>query len=161
MEAVKSPPVQIVLYQPEIPHNTGNIGRLCAVTGARLHLIHPLGFKVTDSNLRRSGMDYWKHLDVHQHVNWEAFWESPVRPPRLWLFSTKGTKLHWDVSFEPGDGLLFGRESAGCPPEVHAQVGDAFTVTIPQYNPELRSHNLANCAAVGLYEVMRQIRGRG
>jgi tRNA (cytidine/uridine-2'-O-)-methyltransferase len=146
----------VVLYRPEIPQNTGNIGRLCALTRTRLHLIHPLGFSITDRHLRRSGMDYWYSLDLHQHADWQSFMQSPERPKRLWLFTTKATRSYWDATFEPGDGLLFGQESAGCPPDIHQQVGDDHCITIPHTNPQLRSHNLSNCAAVGLYEAIRQ-----
>jgi len=152
------PLFHIVLFQPEIPQNTGNIGRLCALTCSRLHLIHPLGFVITDRQLKRSGMDYWHSLDVHHHADWENFLASPHRPKRLWLFTTKSTKPHWDASFEPGDGLIFGKESGGCPPEVHQYVGQEHSVNIPQFNPSLRSHNLSNSAAVGLYEALRQHR---
>lgn len=151
-------PFHVVLYQPEIPQNTGNIGRLCAVTRTRLHLIRPLGFTITSSKLKRSGMDYWHSLDVHYHTNWEEFMLSPLRPKRLWLFTTKATKLYWDATFEPGDGILYGKESGGCPDSIHQQLGQDFCVTIPQFNEELRSHNLSNSVAVGLYEVLRQNR---
>lgn len=151
-------PFHIVLFQPEIPQNTGNIGRLCALSYTRLHLIHPLGFVITDSRLKRSGMDYWYSLDVHHHKDWEHFLASSVRPRRLWLFTTKASREYWDVSYEPGDGLMFGKESGGCPAEVHQQVGADCCVTIPQFNQELRSHNLSNSAAIGLYEALRQNR---
>lgn len=151
-------PFHIVLFQPEIPQNTGNIGRLCALTCARLHLIHPLGFVITDSRLKRSGMDYWYSLDVHHHEDWTHFLSSPVRPRRLWLFTTKAHKSYWDVAYQPGDGLVFGKESGGCSDEVHQQVGSEHCLTIPQFNDNLRSHNLSNSAAIGLYEALRQNR---
>lgn len=149
-------PFHIVLFEPEIPQNTGNIGRVCALTNTRLHLIHPLGFVITDSKLKRSGMDYWHSLDVHHHRNWEHFLQSDVRPRRLWLFTTKTTRGLWDARFLPGDGLVFGKESAGCPEVVHQYIGEAFRVKIPQLNASLRSHNLATSAGIGLYEALRQ-----
>ena len=87
--------IHIVLFQPEIPQNTGNVGRMCALTASRLHLIHPLGFAITDRNLRRAGMDYWFSLDVHEHASWEAFKASAAAPRRLWLFTTKAPQSFW------------------------------------------------------------------
>ena len=100
--------LHIVLFQPEIAPNTGNIGRLCALTRSRLHLIHPLGYKITDKNLKRAGMDYWKSLDVHEHADWAAFRASPHAPKRLWLFTTKTEQSFWAVRFADGDGLVLG-----------------------------------------------------
>jgi tRNA (cytidine/uridine-2'-O-)-methyltransferase len=97
--------IHIVLFQPEIPQNTGNVGRMCALTKSRLHLIHPLGFKITDRNLRRAGMDYWFSLDVHEHADWTAFRASPAAPQRLWLLTTRSETSFWDVKFADGDGL--------------------------------------------------------
>src|SRR5581483_1941879 len=102
--------IHIVLFQPEIPQNTGNIGRMCALTRSRLHLIHPLGFKITDRNLRRAGMDYWFSLDVHEHADWAAFRASAAAPKRLWLFTTKTTQSYWDIHYNDEDGLVFGNE---------------------------------------------------
>ena len=98
--------LHIVLFQPEIPQNTGNIGRMCALTRSRLHLIHPLGYVINDRNLRRAGMDYWKSLDVHEHADWAAFRASAVGPKRLWLFTTKTTRSFWNAVYADGDGLL-------------------------------------------------------
>ena len=148
----------IILYCPEIPQNTGNIGRLCAVTQSRLHLIHPLGFSITEKAIRRSGMDYWEQLDVCNHASWKAFIQSPQKPNRLWLFTTKATQSYWDVTYQDGDGLLFGNEGHGAPPAVHNYVGDAFRVTIPHANSTLRSLNLATSAGITCYEALRQIR---
>ena len=102
--------LHIILFQPDIAPNTGNVGRLCAITNSRLHLIHPLGFEISDRTLRRAGMDYWRSLDVHEHASWEAFLASTTRPAleRIWLFSTQATRGLWDVTFQDGDGLLFG-----------------------------------------------------
>src|SRR5580658_4574905 len=99
--------IHIVLFQPEIPQNTGNVGRMCALTGSRLHLIHPLGFRINDRNLRRAGMDYWRSLDVHEHADWKAFRASDSAPRRLWLFTTQAARGFWDAKFEDGDGLVF------------------------------------------------------
>ena len=147
----------IILFRPEIPQNTGNIGRLCAITNSRLHLIHPLGFQLTDKQIRRSGMDYWKDLDVYEHEDWEAFLASEHRPERIWLLTTKADKAYWDVKFESGDGLLFGNEGSGCTEEVHAWAGEN-RITIPHYNEQTRSINLATSTGIVLYEALRQVK---
>jgi tRNA (cytidine/uridine-2'-O-)-methyltransferase len=149
--------LHIVLYQPKIPPNTGNVGRLCAITRSRLHLIHPLGFKISDRNLRRAGMDYWFSLDVYDHRNWDEFKASPVRPKRLWLLTTKGVQSFWDVQYEDGDGLVFGNETEGAPDWLHAEIGDAFRITIPHANAALRSLNLSTAVGIACYEALRQI----
>lgn len=149
--------VHVILFQPDIPQNTGNIGRLCAFTGSRLHLIHPLGFEISDKQLRRAGMDYWKSLDVHEHADWEAFLASPHRPHRLWLFSTHAEQSYWDADFKDGDGLLFGKETAGCPDWLHLQIPKEHQVTIPQLGTGLRSLNLATSVGIGTYEALRQM----
>jgi tRNA (cytidine/uridine-2'-O-)-methyltransferase len=149
--------IHIVLFQPEIPQNTGNIGRMCALTKSRLHLVHPLGFKITDRHLKRAGMDYWYSLDVHHHENWDAFQASPSAPKRLWLFTTKSTLSYWDVNYTDGDGLVFGNEGAGAPAWLHESIGDAHRVTIPHAEPTLRSLNLSTAAGIACYEALRQI----
>lgn len=146
----------VVLFQPEIAPNTGNVGRMCALTRSRLHLIHPLGFVINDRNLRRAGMDYWKSLDVHEHENWEAFRRSEAAPTRLWLFTTKTDRSLWDVAFADGDGLVFGNESSGAPAWLHDELRD-WRVTIPHANPTLRSLNLSTAAGVATYEACRQV----
>ncbi len=153
--------LHIVLYQPEIPQNTGNIGRLCAYTASRLHLIHPLGFEMSDRYLKRSGMDYWKSLDLVHHNCWESFLEYAERPQRIWLFTTKAKRSFWDISFQEGDGLLFGSEGSGCPPKVHEQIGGGGRATIPMFGQGLRSLNLSTCAGIAAYEALRQIEGKG
>ena len=153
--------LHVVLFQPEIAPNTGNIGRMCALTRSRLHLIHPLGFEITDKNLKRAGMDYWKSLDVHEHADWTAFRASPLAPSRLWLFTTKTEQIFWDVRYADGDGLVFGNESSGAPAWLHDEIGAAQRVAIPQANPELRSLNLSTAAGVATYEALRQVRGAG
>ena len=149
--------LHVVLFQPEIAPNTGNIGRMCALTRSRLHLIHPLGFVINDRNLRRAGMDYWKSLDVHEHRDWQAFRSSELAPRRLWLFTTKTKQSFWKVQFSDGDGLLFGNESSGAPEWLHEEIGEAQRVTIPHANPTLRSLNLSTAAGVATYEALRQI----
>ncbi len=149
--------IHVVLFQPEIPQNTGNIGRMCALTRSRLHLIHPLGFEITDRHLKRAGMDYWHALDVHHHADWAAFRASPLGPRRLWLFTTKTTRSYWDVHYEADDGLVFGNEGHGAPEWLHQELGDAARVTIPHRNPDLRSLNLSTAAGIAAYEALRQI----
>jgi tRNA (cytidine/uridine-2'-O-)-methyltransferase len=149
--------LHVVLFQPEIAPNTGNIGRMCAVTQSRLHLIHPLGYVINDRNLRRAGMDYWQALDVHEHADWAAFRASPVAPRRLWLFTTKAERNLWAARFADEDGLVFGNESSGAPDWLHAELS-ATRVTIPQANPALRSLNLSTAAGVACYEAWRQLR---
>ena len=149
--------LHLVLFQPEIAPNTGNVGRLCALARARLHLIHPLGFAITDKNLKRAGMDYWKSLDVHEHADWKAFRASPAAPKRLWLFTTKTEQSFWDVRYAEGDGLVFGNESSGAPAWLHDEIGATQCVTIPHANAELRSLNLSTAAGIACYEALRQI----
>ena len=149
--------LHVVLFQPEIAPNTGNVGRMCALTRSRLHLIHPLGFVINDRNLRRAGMDYWKSLDVHEHADWQAFRASPHAPKRLWLFTTKSDRAFWDVAYADDDGLVFGNEGSGAPDWLHAEL-DACRVTIPHANPTLRSLNLSTAAGIATYEALRQLR---
>lgn len=149
------PMLHVVLFQPEIPQNTGNIGRMCAITRCRLHLIHPLGFTITDRQLKRSGMDYWHTLDVVHHTDWDAFEHSELRPQRLWLLTTKAAEVYWNVQFQEGDGLVFGNEGHGAPTWLHEKLAGS-RITIPQPNPELRSLNLATAAGIVVYEALRQ-----
>jgi tRNA (cytidine/uridine-2'-O-)-methyltransferase len=152
--------LHVVLFQPEIPPNTGNVGRLCAFTASRLHLIRPLGFSLDDRYLRRSGMDYWQSLDWRVHDNWESFRSSPPdeSPKRLWLFTTHATRNLWDARFAPGDGLVFGSEGQGAPDWLHETIGQENRLRIPAFNPNpLRSLNLATSAGIALYEALRQI----
>ncbi|MFP4357713.1 MAG: tRNA (cytidine(34)-2'-O)-methyltransferase [Puniceicoccaceae bacterium] len=153
------PLLHVALLRPEIPQNTGNVGRLCAITGARLHLIHPLGFVISDRHLRRSGMDYWKSLDLREHPGWESFRETEGRR-RVWLFTTRATRSFWDVAFAPGDTLLFGNEGHGCPEEVHRWIGPERSLSIPHPRPGLRSINLATSVGIAVYEMLRQLRQR-
>jgi tRNA (cytidine/uridine-2'-O-)-methyltransferase len=150
--------LHVILYQPQIPQNTGNIGRLCAITGTRLHLIHPLGFEVSSKYLKRSGMDYWNSLDWLEHEDWATFLESPDRPERIWLFTTRAARSFWDARFSKDDGLLFGNEGAGCPEDVHRWIGEEKSIRVPHPKPGLRSLNLSTCAGIAVYEAIRQMR---
>jgi len=152
--------IDVILFQPEIPQNTGNIGRLCAFIGSRLHLIYPLGFEISDRNLRRAGMDYWKALEVFHYENWQEFLDSTTRPKRIHLMTTHGEKTIWDANFQQGDGLLFGNEGAGAPSFVHQWVGENRW-KIPQFTPELRSLNLAVSVGITAYEAIRQVQQSG
>ncbi len=143
----------LVLFQPEIPANTGNIIRLCANTGARLHLIRPLGFEMDDRRLRRAGLDYHEYAEVAEHDSFEAF-ASAVNPRRLFGLSTRGGRSLFDVLFEPGDAFLLGPETRGLPPDIREALGDNL-LRLPM-KPESRSLNLANTAAVVIYEAWRQ-----
>ena len=141
--------IHVVLFEPEIPQNTGNVGRMCACTRSRLHLIHPLGFKITDRHLRRAGMDYWYELDVRHHADWTAFRASPDGPARLWLFTTKTERSFWEADFADGDGLVFGNEGSGAPDWLHAELrglaGDDSTGQPEAAEPEpldCRGHRL-------------------
>ena len=151
--------LHVVLFQPEIAPNTGNVGRLCALTRTRLHLIHPLGFVINDRNLRRAGMDYWRALDVQEHADWPAFRASPHAPARLWLFTTRAEKSFWAARYADGDGLVFGNEGSGAPDWLHAEIGETQRVTIPHANPALRSLNLSTAAGIACYEALRQTGG--
>jgi tRNA (cytidine/uridine-2'-O-)-methyltransferase len=150
-------PFHIVLCQPEIPQNTGSIGRLCVSTDTRLHLVHPLGFETSDYYLRRAGLDYWERLNPEHHESWEAFREAHPGLP-LWFFTTKGQRRHTDVRWQDGDALVFGRETVGLPPELLAAFPDRH-VKIPMPGEFHRSLNLAQAAAVGLFEALRQTNG--
>lgn len=144
----------IVLYQPEIPPNTGNIIRLCANTGSHLHLIHPLGFELEDSKLRRAGLDYHEFISVHQHASFEAFSDT-VRPARIMACSTRGKQGYAEMLFQPNDALLFGPETRGLPQPLLDALPPEHLLRIPMY-PGNRSLNLSNAVAVILYEAWRQ-----
>ena len=151
------PTLTIILFEPEIPQNTGNVGRLCAFTGARLHLIEPLGYSLDDRYLRRSGMDYWQHLDVTCHASWEAFKASDAFPERIWLFTTHAARSYWSADFRPGDALLFGNEGHGCPDWLHEEIGEDQRLTLPRFNEQpLRSLNLSTAVGIAAYEALRQ-----
>lgn len=145
--------LNIVLHEPEIPANTGNIGRTCVATGTRLHLIKPLGFSLEEKQLRRAGLDYWPHLDV---TVYEDFADFLARNPgaKLYMASTKGHTLYTEAAYEADCYLMFGKESAGIPEEILVDYEET-TVRIPM-NAEIRSLNLSNSVAVLLYEALRQ-----
>lgn len=145
--------INIVLFEPEIPANTGNIGRTCVAAGARLHLIEPLGFRLTEKELKRAGMDYWQDLDVTRYINWEDFL-SQNKDAKIYMATTKGKHVYSQVSYEPDCYLLFGKESAGIPEEILVNYPENC-VRIPMVG-ETRSLNLANSVAIMLYEALRQ-----
>lgn len=145
--------MNIILHQPEIPGNTGNIGRTCVATGTPLHLIEPLGFRLDEKSIKRAGMDYWKELDVNRYVNFEEFKE---RHPgsRIWMATTKAKRTYAEVSYDADDYIMFGKESAGIPEEILVE-HEETCIRIPML-PAIRSLNLSNAVAVVLYEALRQ-----
>lgn len=147
--------VNIVLYEPEIPANTGNIGRTCVATGSRLHLIEPLGFRLDEKSLKRAGMDYWKDLDVTTYINFEEFLEKNPGA-KIYMATTKAPQLYTDISYEPDCYIMFGKESAGIPEEILVENRET-AIRIPMIG-EIRSLNLSNSVAVVLYEALRQNR---
>lgn len=149
----------IVLYQPEIPPNTGNIIRLCANTGSTLHLIHPLGFQLEDKQLRRAGLDYHDLACVREHHSMEQFL-TEVQPRRIYACSTRGKRRHADVDYQTGDTLLFGPETRGLPQSMLDQMPQDRLICIPM-KPGNRSLNLANAVTVILYEAWRQLEFAG
>ncbi|MEI8079538.1 MAG: tRNA (cytidine(34)-2'-O)-methyltransferase [bacterium] len=147
-------PFNLVLIAPEIPQNTGTIGRLCVCTECRLHLVRPLGFQTDEASVRRAGLDYWQHLELQIHDNWEAFLAA-AQPGRLWFASTRGIAGLYDLRFAPDDFLVFGNESSGLPPVFHQRYADR-RFTIPMPGRHARSHNLANAVSIVVYEALRQ-----
>jgi tRNA (cytidine/uridine-2'-O-)-methyltransferase len=153
--------MNVVLVEPEIPPNTGNVARLCAATGATLHLVGPLGFRLDDKALKRAGMDYW------EHVTWK-YWESfaalqaavgqDEERPRFFYVTTKSKRLYTQPRYRWGDYLVFGRETAGLPKAL-LDANPETTVTIPMFHPQARSLNLATAVAIVLYEAVRQVKG--
>jgi tRNA (cytidine/uridine-2'-O-)-methyltransferase len=148
----------VVLVEPEIPPNTGNVARLCAATRSPLHLVGKLGFRIDEHAVRRAGLDYWHLVDVRQHATLDtalaAIGAAAEAPPRTWFLTAHTARSYLDVSFRPGDALVFGKESVGLSPELIAAHPDA-TLAIPTLGP-VRSHNLANAVAIVLYEALRQ-----
>ena len=145
--------LNIVLFEPEIPANTGNIGRSCVATNTRLHLIEPLGFSLEEKQLKRAGMDYWKDLDVTTYVNWEDFCQKNP-DAKIYYATTKAHHVYSDVAYEPDCYIMFGKESAGIPEEILKDHPDTC-VRIPMVG-ETRSLNLSNSVAIVLYEALRQ-----
>ena len=145
--------LNIVLYEPEIPANTGNIGRSCVATGTKLHLIEPLGFRLNEKAIKRAGMDYWQDLDVTTYVNYEEFLEKN-KGAKIYMATTKSKQTYTEVSYEPDCYIMFGKESAGIPEEILVKHPDTC-VRIPMIG-ETRSLNLSNSVAIVLYEALRQ-----
>jgi tRNA (cytidine/uridine-2'-O-)-methyltransferase len=155
--------LKVVLVEPEIPQNTGNIARLCAATGSHLHLVGPLGFHITNSRLRRAGLDYWESVTMTRHASWHAYeisnLKSEITRPMAWFFSTKGHIPYTAVEYQPGDALVFGSESKGLPADLLAANED-HVLTLPMQVEHVRSLNLANTVAIALYEALRQINAK-
>jgi tRNA (cytidine/uridine-2'-O-)-methyltransferase len=145
--------MNIILHQPEIPGNTGNIGRTCVATGTSLHLIEPLGFHLDEKSIKRAGMDYWPLLDVHRYTNFEQF-KAAHPGVRIWMATTKAKRSYTEVSFGADDYIMFGKESAGIPEEILVE-HEEDCIRIPML-PEIRSLNLSNSVAIVLYEALRQ-----
>lgn len=145
--------LNIVLFEPEIPANTGNIGRTCVATNTRLHLIEPMGFRLTEKNLKRAGMDYWNDLDVTTYIDYNDFLEKNPNA-KIYMATTKSPNLYTEVSYEEDAYIMFGKESAGIPEEILAHHKDE-TIRIPM-SGDIRSLNLSNSVAIVLYEALRQ-----
>ena len=150
--------LNIVLYEPEIPANTGNIGRTCVATGTRLHLIEPLGFRLDEKSLKRAGMDYWKDLDVTTYIDFNDFMEKNPGA-KIYMATTKAPNVYIDVKYEPDCYIMFGKESAGIPEEVLVEHKED-SIRIPMLG-DIRSLNLGNSVAIVLYEALRQNGFRG
>ncbi|MCQ2508645.1 MAG: tRNA (uridine(34)/cytosine(34)/5-carboxymethylaminomethyluridine(34)-2'-O)-methyltransferase TrmL [Dorea sp.] len=150
--------INIVLHEPEIPANTGNIGRTCVATGTRLHLIEPLGFSLDEKKLKRAGMDYWKDLDVTTYIDYQDFLEKNPGA-KIYMATTKSDKVYTEVEYEDGCYIMFGKESAGIPEEILVENKETC-VRIPMIG-EIRSLNLSNSVAIMLYEALRQLNFEG
>jgi len=147
--------MNVVLVEPEIPPNTGNVARLCAATKSVLHLVEPFGFKLDDAQLRRAGMDYWQHVEWHRWSNWKTF-EAQVPPAgRLWFVESGGPKRYSEAKYAADDYLVFGRETAGLPKTLLEKNRERW-LRIPMFNAQSRSLNLSNCVALVLFEALRQ-----
>ena len=147
--------MNIVLVEPEIPPNTGNVARLCAATNTTLHLIEPFGFKLDHAELKRAGMDYWQQVEWHRWQNWTAFAGKLPADARLWFIESNGAKNYSAVKFAADDYLVFGRETAGLPKQLLEQHRENW-LRIPMFNAASRSLNLSNCVALVLFEALRQ-----
>lgn len=152
--------MHVVLVEPEIPPNTGNVARLCAATRTTLHLVEPLGFRLDDATLKRAGMDYWRHVAWHRWPGWAAFEGGLPPEARLWFVEAKGPRLYSEAGFAPEDYLVFGRETAGLPKKLLEQHPERW-LRIPMFHARARSLNLANCVALVLFEALRQQGFRG
>lgn len=145
----------VVLVEPQIPPNTGNIGRLCIATRSRLHLVQPLGFDISEKAVRRAGLDYWKHVDLHLHACYAEFRAGLPPAARLFFFTKFAERSLYEASFQPGDYLVFGKETTGLAPEIHAREKNLLRVPMPG-SDTVRSLNLAGTAHIALYEALRQ-----
>ena len=145
----------VVLVEPQIPPNTGNIARLCAATGSSLHLVEPLGFPITDAKLKRAGLDYWDALDIHRHSRFDDYLRAAA-PRRFFLFSTGGAQSYLGVRYEPGDALVFGSETKGLSDQLLRAHPDRV-VGIPIRTEHVRSLNLSSSVAIAVYEALRQV----
>jgi tRNA (cytidine/uridine-2'-O-)-methyltransferase len=152
---VGSSGVQVVLVEPEIPPNTGNVARLCAALEIPLHLVGKLGFELSDRYLKRAGLDYWEHVDLHIHADPAVFFK-PLAADRVYLFTKKSTRLYTEAVFRPGDYLVFGSETKGLPEEILRAYPDRL-LRLPMLSPYVRSINLSSAVAVAVYEAVRQI----
>ena len=150
--------MNIVLHQPEIPANTGNIGRTCVATGTALHLIEPLGFRLDEKSIKRAGMDYWERLDVTRYMNFQEF-QNRHPGAKIWYATTKAKRLYTEADFGQDDYIMFGKESAGIPEELLVE-NEETCIRIPMLD-EIRSLNLSNAVAIVLYEALRQNRFAG
>ena len=147
--------MNVVLVEPEIPPNTGNVARLCAATRTQLHLIEPLGFRLDDAQLKRAGMDYWQQVEWRRWRHWNEFADARPRDARLWFVESGGPLLYSAATFGPDDFLVFGRETAGLPASL-LEANRERWLRIPMFNPAARSLNLSNCVALVLFEALRQ-----
>ena len=145
----------VVLVEPEIPPNTGNVARLCAATGSQLHLVGPLGFRLDDSTLKRAGMDYWQWVTWHYHETFEALLDQKAKEAAIYCVETSGHKNYCEIFYRPGDYFIFGRETKGLSKKIIEQAKDNC-VYLPIWHEKARSLNLANCVAVVLFEAWRQ-----
>ncbi len=154
--AMTTPLLHVVLHQPDIPQNTGNIGRTCVAVGAKLWLVRPLGFRLDEKHLRRAGMDYWQHVDWEAVENWHDL-QAKLPDRTFWYLTKTATTLVWDAKFAPGDVLVFGSETRGLPPSILAEY-PARNLRLPMH-PPVRSLNLASSATAVVYEAVRQFGG--
>ena len=152
--------MHVVLVEPEIPPNTGNVARLCAATNTALHLIEPFGFRLDDAQLKRAGMDYWEHVAWQRWPDWQMFRSKLPADVRLWFVESRGPRLYTEARFAREDYLVFGRETAGLPKSLLADNRDRW-LRIPMFNAKARSLNLSNCVALVLFEALRQQGFRG
>lgn len=153
--------IHVALVHPEIHWNTGNAGRTCLAAGATLHLIEPLGFSLHDREVKRAGLDYWEHVDRHVWPGWTAFESELPRLGDAYFFSTKASRLLWDVPLGRSDDvvLVFGRETGGLPPDIHERY-HGRVIGMPMHSPHVRSLNLSTSVGIAVYEVLRQRRAR-